>query len=147
MTWPASRGSGRGISALSLPVFAVRAWLLGLDFLGLLPSPAYWALAASGALFGWLIVFGAIGTCLGVFKKDRPSIRYLADSSYWIYLIHMPILGLIQLNLYRIPGHALWKIPVVLIVTLGIGFASYQTLVRHTRIGVGLHGRRDRKHA
>ena len=54
----------------------------------------------------------------------------------------MPILGLIQGDLFLVPGHALWKFPLVLVGTLAIGFASYQTLVRHTAIGEGLHGRR-----
>jgi hypothetical protein len=57
----------------------------------------------------------------------------------------MPILGLIQVDLYRVPGHALWKFPIVLAGTLAIGFASYQTLVRHTTIGTELHGRRERR--
>ena len=129
---------------LSVPVFAGRAWLLGQDWTT--PLQGAWAvsLAASGALFGWLAVFGFIGLSLRLFHRSRPSLRYLADSSYWIYLVHMPVLGLIQVNLSRVPGHALWKAPLVLAATLALGFASYHTLVRHTSIGTALHGRRER---
>jgi hypothetical protein len=56
----------------------------------------------------------------------------------------MPIIGFIQVNLFRIPGHAVWKIPVALGLTLALGFASYQSLVRYTWLGTGLHGRRER---
>ena len=130
--------------ALSVPVFAGRAWLLGQDQASPLHGTAALALAALGALFSWLVVFGAIGVAQDVFRKPNRGLSYLADSSYWIYLIHMPILGLIQADLYLLPGHALWKFPVVLAGTLAIGFGSYQCLVRHTAIGAGLHGRRKR---
>jgi glucans biosynthesis protein C len=130
--------------ALSVPVFAGRAWLLGRDWTSPLRGPSSVAMAALGALFSWLIVFGAIGVAVRWVRRSRPALRYLADSSFWIYLVHMPILGLIQVDLYRVPGHALWKFPVVLAGTLAIGFASYQALVRHTAIGTGLHGRRER---
>jgi glucan biosynthesis protein C len=130
--------------ALSVPVFVVRAWLLGRDWTSPLHGAEALALAASGALFSWLIVFGAIGAAFRLCRRSSPVLSYLADSSYWIYLIHMPILGLIQGDLFLVPGHALWKAPLVLIGTLGIGFATYQCLVRYTAIGVGLHGRRTR---
>lgn len=130
--------------ALSLPVFVGRAWLLGRDRMTPLVGLESWGSAALGALFSWLVVFGLIGLALRVVQRSLPIIRYLADGSYWIYLIHMPILGLIQVNLYQLPGHALWKFPVVLVGTLAIGLASYQTLVRYTALGTGLHGRRER---
>jgi glucan biosynthesis protein C len=101
-------------------------------------------LALSGALFSWLVVFGFQGVALCLVRQSYAWVRYLADSSYWVYLIHMPILGLLQVNLYRVPGHALWKAPLVLIGTLAIGLATYQTLVRHTAVGTGLHGSRPR---
>jgi peptidoglycan/LPS O-acetylase OafA/YrhL len=129
--------------ALSVPVFAGRAWLLGRDWTSPLRGPSSVAMAALGALFSWLVVFGAIGAAVRWVRRPSPTLRYLADSSFWIYLVHMPILGLIQVDLYRIPGHALWKCPIVLAGTLAIGFASYQTLVRHTAIGTGLHGLRE----
>lgn len=130
--------------ALSLPVFVGRAWLLGRDWTSPLHGTQALALAALGALFSWLIVFGAIGAAWRLCRRSSPVLSYLADSSYWIYLIHMPILGLIQDDLYLVPGHALWKSPVVLALTLAIGLASYQCLVRHSPIGTRLHGRRER---
>jgi glucan biosynthesis protein C len=133
--------------ALSIPAFIARAWFLGLDQAETLHGPAELALVASGALFSWLMVFGAIGAAHRLFREPSPTLSYLADSSYWIYLIHMPILGLIQGDLYLVPGHALWKAPVVLAVTLAIGFGTYQCLVRHTAIGTALHGRRKRAEA
>jgi hypothetical protein len=93
-------------------------------------------------LFSWLMVLGAIGAAWRLFRRPSPVLSYLADSSYWIYLMHMPVLGLIQGDLFLVRGHALWKAPLVLAGTLAVGFASYQSLVRHTALGAALHGRR-----
>jgi surface polysaccharide O-acyltransferase-like enzyme len=131
--------------ALSVPVFFARLWYIQRDWKAPLAGWEELAMAASGGLFAWLIVFGLIGLALRLYRTPRQSIRYLADSSYWIYLIHMPILGLIQVDLFRVPGSAFWKFPLVLTATLAIGFASYQTCVRHTRIGRVLHGHRARR--
>lgn len=130
--------------ALSVPVFAGRAWLLGRDLTSPLHGTPALASAALGALFSWLVVFGAIGAASRLFRRPSPALSYLADSSYWVYLVHMPILGLLQGDLYLVPGHAAWKAPAVLLGTLAICLGSYQCLVRHTAIGRGLHGRRDR---
>jgi len=130
--------------AATVPVFAGRAWLLGWDWVTPWQGPWTVALAALGALFSWLAVFGAIGAAQRLFRQASPALSYLADSSYWIYLVHMPILGLIQGDLYLVPGHAIWKMPVALTLTLAIGLASYHCLVRYSAIGVGLHGRRLR---
>jgi glucans biosynthesis protein C len=130
--------------AFTIPVFFARAWLLGQDQIATLRGTSALVLVASGALFSWLMIFGAIGAAYRVFRNPSPTLSYLADSSFWIYLVHMPILGLIQGDLYLVPGHALWKAPVVLVITLAIGFGSYQCLVRHTKIGERLHGRRNR---
>jgi fucose 4-O-acetylase-like acetyltransferase len=129
---------------LSIPIFIGRAYLLGRDWTTPLAGPPMLAQAVLGALLGWLIVLGFIGLFLRLFRQAHPLISYLADSSYWIYLVHMPVIGLLQVDLYRIPGHALWKFPIVWALTLALGFASYQTLVRYTTLGVWLHGRRER---
>ena len=130
--------------ALAVPAFAVRAWLIARDQAAPLHGVEEMALVASGALFSWLMVFGAIGAAQAVVRRPSPTLSYLADSSYWIYLVHMPLLGLIQVDLYRVPGHALGKFPIVLGLTLALGFASYQVLVRHSFLGMALHGRRAR---
>ncbi len=130
--------------AMAVPAFIGRAWFIASDQAATLHGLPALGLVGFGALFSWLMVFGAIGAAHRICRNPSPTLSYLADSSYWIYLVHMPILGLIEGDLFLVPGHALWKAPLVLAVTLAIGFGSYQCLVRHTALGAALHGRRTR---
>ena len=84
---------------LSVPVFVCRAMFIRQDLELPLPAMAELAMVALGALFVWLISFGLLGLALGTFQRPRPALRYLADSSYWVYLCHLPIVGLLQIDL------------------------------------------------
>lgn len=127
---------------LSVPVFLVRFWLLERDLAAPLHGAESVALAASGALFGWLALFGSLGLFQAALGRPRASVCYLADSSYWIYLIHLPLVGLVQVDLSRSPGGCAWKFAAVLGVSLALGLASYETVVRRTWLGRWLHGPR-----
>jgi glucans biosynthesis protein C len=130
--------------ALSVPVFAGRALLIRWDLASPLNGPAALALAASGAIFSWLLTFGFLGLAMGVFNRPLPSLRYLADSSYWVYLTHLPIVGLLQVDLHPVAAPATLKFLIVLSGTMALTLASYHVLVRHTFVGLWLHGSRDR---
>jgi glucan biosynthesis protein C len=131
--------------ALSVPAFAARAWLIRAELVAPLTGSAALALAATAALFSWLLTFGLLGVALKpAFARRRPTIRYLADSSYWIYLAHLPIIGLAQIALLRIQAPAALKFAAVLATTMALGLATYHTFIRHTILGTWLHGRRDR---
>ncbi len=125
--------------ALAMAAFAVRATLLREDLVVSLSGRAAWLSAGSAALFGWLALFGSIGLFL---RLDRPSpaLRYLAASSYWIYLTHFPIVGLVQVGLYPLPWPPAVKFLVALGTALGFGLLSYQGLARRTAIGRWLNG-------
>ncbi len=127
---------------LALPVFAVRAFLLTKDLEVPLDGWEAVALAASGALFAWLSLFGVLGLCQRCFRHSRPVVRYLADSSYWIYLVHFPAVGAIQVALLQVPCAAGWKFGLVLSGALAACLLSYQRFVRYTRLGLLLHGPR-----
>ncbi len=90
----------------------------------------------------WCWSFAVIG--MGVRYLDAPSgrWRYLADASYWMYLIHMPIVCLLQAWLLRWPLHWSVKLAVILAITAAILLSSYRYLVRATFVGKFLNGRR-----
>lgn len=48
------------------------------------------------ALAIWTTTFAAIGFALRFMSGFSPTRRYLADASYWLYLIHMPIVMALQ---------------------------------------------------
>ncbi len=130
--------------AVSLPMFACRAVLIQQDLARPLQGSTAFALAASGALFTWLITFGLLGLALGRFNRPHLALSYLADSSYWVYLCHLPIIGLLQVDLYPVHAPAVVKFLLVLSVTMALCMSSYQVAVRHTFLGRWLHGRRER---
>lgn len=68
--------------------------------------------------------------------------RYIADASYWLYLIHMPIVMALQLAVSQLDWPWPVKFSTILVVALALMLASYQLLVRFTIIGVVLNGRR-----
>jgi len=131
--------------ALAALVFTARAALLRADLDVTLSGASAWALVGSAALFGWLALFGLIGLFLRRFNdRPTPAVRYLADSSYWIYLTHFPIVGLVQVVLYPVAWPAWAKFATSLGVTLGFGLLSYQGLVRNSVVGRYLNGIRAR---
>jgi len=69
------------------------------------------------------------------------TMRWLADSAYWVYLVHLPLLLAIQYPLLDMPWHWTVKFASSLAATLVLSFASYQLLVRHTVIGRLLDGK------
>lgn len=70
------------------------------------------------------------------------SMRFMADSSYWIYIIHVPLLFALQYQLMDQEWNWLSKFVVSLGLTLIIGVASYVLLVRWTPIGWMLNGKK-----
>lgn len=69
------------------------------------------------------------------------TMRWLADASYWVYLVHLPLLFAIQYRLLDTQLHWGAKFAIATSSTLALSFASYQLLVRHTPIGRLLNGK------
>jgi glucan biosynthesis protein C len=66
----------------------------------------------------------------------------VADSSYWLYLTHIPPVLFMQWLLLFLPVPALVKFTVGFLITMLILFASYELLVRRTVIGRILNGKK-----
>jgi peptidoglycan/LPS O-acetylase OafA/YrhL len=73
-----------------------------------------------------------------------PVRRYLADASYWLYLIHLPILMTLQVAVSQLDWPWPLKFAAIMLIALPLMFASYQWLVRYSFIGTVLNGRRMR---
>lgn len=94
------------------------------------------------ALAMWCLIFGITGLFLRHFSGHSPLWRYLCDSSYFIYLAHLPVILLLQLATFHVPLPALILAPLILIVTIAVLLPVYAYAVRPTFIGALLNGRK-----
>lgn len=99
-------------------------------------------LAAAYPLATWTWSFGLIGLALRYLSGRSPAIRYAADSSYWIYLIHLPLLIAGQVLLFPLDLPALAKFALLLAVAAPLMPLSYHLMVRRSFLGALLNGRR-----
>ena len=109
-------------------------------------TAAFGSLAFSvvAGLLCWLLIYGLIGGCNEWFRKPHRVVAYLSDASYWVYIIHLPIVGLTQIAVYHAPWNSVAKFSVVVMSTACLCLMSYQGLVRYTIVGAFLHGPRKR---
>ena len=91
--------------------------------------------------YTWLMVLGSIGLAHRLFRGENRVFRYFADASYWLYLIHLPLVVGCQWFLFYWPLPGLLKAALVLAITIPVLLASYQLMVRHTVIGRILNGK------
>jgi len=118
-------------------------WLLHLNQLQLYPESVLRALGSfAAASIGWLMAFTLIGGFMRYLNRPGRGIRYLADSSYWLYLIHLPFIMGLQYELASSEVHPVLKFGLVLGFTVPSMLVSYHLLVRYTWVGNLLHGRR-----
>jgi glucans biosynthesis protein C len=94
------------------------------------------------ALAMWSFVFGFIGIFFRVLERPVPWIRYLSDSSYWLYLVHMPVLLLFQIAAAETSLPPALKALAVFSASLATLLGSYHVLVRPTWVGKILNGRK-----
>jgi len=99
------------------------------------------AMAGAVSLLMWLAVCGWTGVFLRYFDRPMPRMRYLADSSYWLYIIHMPALMVFEILLRPIPWPAALKVWLVLALAIPVMLLTYHLFVRPTIIGQILNGR------
>jgi peptidoglycan/LPS O-acetylase OafA/YrhL len=101
------------------------------------------ALSALYPLATWSWTFALIGLAVRYLSDFSPARRYIADASYWLYLVHLPLILALQVMVASLA----WPWPVKFAVILGVAFplmlASYQLLVRHSFIGAILNGPRE----
>lgn len=90
----------------------------------------------------WLWSFAFIGLFLRYLHRPHAVLGYLADSSYWVYLLHMPLTIGFGALLYGVPLPALAKIALNVAATTAVCLASYHLLVRFTAVSSLLNGKR-----
>jgi peptidoglycan/LPS O-acetylase OafA/YrhL len=99
-------------------------------------------LAAVMALAVFASTFAVLSLALRFASGYSAVRRYLADASYWIYVVHLPlvIVGQILVVNQTLPWFV--KLTMVVAGTMAVSLLSYELLVRHTFVGRWLNGRR-----
>lgn len=75
--------------------------------------------------------------------KQSASLRFIADSSYWVYLVHLPIVLFLQTLLIPLETTWLFKLSMVIAGTMIACLSTYVVFVRYTPLGWLLHGKRQ----
>ncbi|MEW4488207.1 acyltransferase family protein [Thalassoglobus sp. JC818] len=94
--------------------------------------------------YAWLLTFGLMGVFRRFVNAENPTIRYLSDSSYWLYLAHLPLIFVAQILVRDWSAPALVKFILINVVVTAILLLSYDKLVRYSWLGRLLNGPRTR---
>ena len=130
--------------ALALAATAICVHQLGLvpDFVPAAAGPGKAVLAASYAIASWAWTLAITGLALQFWSGHSRTRRYLADSSYWLYILHLPLVMALQVAVSDLAWPGAAKLALVLAITMIVLLGSYQLLVRHSWLGAWLNGRR-----
>jgi hypothetical protein len=99
--------------------------------------------AALQPAYAWTMSLGLIGLFGRFFSKPHPMASWLADASYWMYLVHVPLVLIAQFLVRPWDLPAELKFVLVLIVVIPLLLLSYRFGVRYTVIGRWLNGPRS----
>ena len=95
--------------------------------------------------FAWLMCFGLMGFFRWVAFRESFPVRYLSDASYWMYLMHVPLVIIAQNLVLGLSIHYHLKFLLVLIGVSLVLLITYQLGVRYTVLGTTLNGPRTRR--
>ncbi|NOU50019.1 acyltransferase family protein [Pseudoalteromonas sp. JBTF-M23] len=97
-------------------------------------------LVQSVSVVSWSLL--AIVLAYQFMAQTNALCRYISDASYWVYLIHFPVLMFVQIPLIDASVSVFVKYTISVLITLLICFLSYFLFVRHTFIGLFLNGKK-----
>ena len=92
----------------------------------------------------WLMTFGFIGFFRFFFAGESRVVRFVSDSSYWLYLAHQPLIIALQIMLSDWDIPIIIKFPFICAITATILLVTYRYMVRYSFIGTILNGKKVR---
>jgi peptidoglycan/LPS O-acetylase OafA/YrhL len=130
LDWYARRAWGFVAAAALLFACVVPTLRAGAD--GELARAPLHAIAASAALTVALIA-AFLGLCVR-YARPRPTVQLAAEASYWIYIVHFPIVVLLQIACSRVDIFGPLEYVAIVVVTAVACLASYRALARVRRV-------------
>ena len=92
--------------------------------------------------YAWAMSLGLIGLFSRFCSRPSPRVSWLADASYWMYLVHPPLVMMAQMVVRRWALPADLKFFLVMALVTPLLLLSYRYGVRFTPIGTLLNGPR-----
>jgi hypothetical protein len=135
--WPWYAGAGLALFFATGALFEARP--RGADGL---PEALRLGVALAYNATAWCWSLALIGGFLAHVPRRSAWLGYLADSSYWVYLVHMPMTIGFGALLFGLEWPAGAKICINIAATSLLSLASYHLLVRYTAVGALLSGKR-----
>ena len=134
--------------SLGAIVFAVACYLIAGPTPQWSPYLHGWKLhvyAVTYLLATWCASFAIIGVALRFLSGASPVRRYVADSSYWLYLMHPVPIVFFMLLMRPLDWHWSVKFSITLTASVLLLLLTYHAFVRFTFIGATLNGRRHQR--
>lgn len=100
----------------------------------------FYAACYALAIWSWCLALAGVATKWR--SRESARWRYLADASYWMYLLHVPLVW--GLQVWMMDWSVPWwlKYPLIMAITLVVLLLLYRFLVRGGFVGQFLSGRR-----
>ena len=97
------------------------------------------------AFYVWLISIGLMGLFYRFCSTESKTMRYISDSSYWLYVAHLPLVVFAQwwVSDWQMP--AIVKFAGICLVISTFLLVTYEYCVRYTPIGTLLNGKKVRE--
>ena len=102
-------------------------------------------LATIEAYLGVYLVFICLYYGKRLLNFQNEFMRYISDASYWMYLLHLPIVFIFQYLLADLAINVFIKYLVCVGLTFIVCLLSYEYLIRYTPIGTMLNGKKTRQ--
>ena len=104
-----------------------------------------WGLVGTRWIYAASVISGTYGV-LGLFlrfaTKQNKAFKFISDASYWLYLVHLPLVFFFLFSLGINGFGAIATILLTSVLTIVVGLVTYKVFVRHTFISTLLNGKR-----
>lgn len=131
-----------GYALLALVLFPLSFYVTRLEYGVAAPAGLHFAAVILHGMCTWALVYLFMGCALRFFDYESPWILYTSQSSYWVFLVHMPAVAFAGWCLLPFDFPALLKFLIVLVFTTVVCLTSYRYWVQRTCVGEFLNGKR-----
>ncbi|MCI5046243.1 MAG: acyltransferase family protein, partial [Aquisalinus sp.] len=129
-------------AAVALTAYCISQIGLNVTYMQAIPEGGKTLYSIAYSLATWTWTFGLIGLCTKIWSKESAVRRYIADASYWLYLIHLPVVMALQIWVSQWTLAAEIKYGVILGLSIPFMLLTYELLVRYTFVGWILNGKK-----